>query len=236
MDTTRSRRAVDNRQIVLAERPTGTLERGDDDARHDASARVRRRRSAHQGGDVEHRSDHSHLDGRRAGYLPPIQIGDVVRGAARASWWSRRTIATKVGDVVFGMTGWQEWVVADAEHRFAVIPSGLGLDLATVMNVLGVTGITAYFGMTRGRPDCGPATSWSCPPLPEPRDRSLGRSRSRTARVGSSASLGERRSAPTSSATYGFDECLDYREPRLRERVRAACPTGRRPLLRQCRR
>ena len=45
------------------------------------------------------------------------------------------------------MTNWQDWVLATPEDRFTVIPSGLGLDLATVMNVLGVTGITAYFGM-----------------------------------------------------------------------------------------
>ena len=37
--------------------------------------------------------------------------------------------------------------LATPEDRFTVIPRGFGLDLATVMNVLGVTGITAYFGM-----------------------------------------------------------------------------------------
>jgi len=44
-----------------------------------------------------------------------------------------------VGDVVNGMTGWQEWAIASESNKFTVLPKGLGLDLATVMNVLGAT-------------------------------------------------------------------------------------------------
>jgi hypothetical protein len=37
-----------------------------------------------------------------------------------------------VGDVVYGLTNWQEWLVADGEHRFTVVPPGLGLDWYTI--------------------------------------------------------------------------------------------------------
>ena len=81
------------------------------------------------------------------GYLPPIELGAVVRGSGTGVVVESCTDRYAVGDIVFGMTNWQEWVLATPEERFTVIPSGLGLDLATVMNVLGVTGITAYFGV-----------------------------------------------------------------------------------------
>ena len=70
-----------------------------------------------------------------------------MRGAGTGVVVESSTSRLDVGDVVFGMTGWQEWVLATDENRFAVVPTGLGLDLATVMNVLGVTGVTAYFGL-----------------------------------------------------------------------------------------
>src|ERR1019366_10193155 len=53
----------------------------------------------------------------------------------------------RLGDVVLGVTGWQEWAKASESNKFTVLPTGLGLDLATVMNVLGTTGLTAYFGL-----------------------------------------------------------------------------------------
>ncbi|MGB7104540.1 MAG: hypothetical protein WBD82_08085, partial [Acidimicrobiales bacterium] len=76
------------------------------------------------------------------GYMPPIQLGDVIRGGGSGLVVESRTPRYHVGDVVFGMTGWQEWALATDDNRFAVLPKGLGLDLATVMNVLGVTGLT----------------------------------------------------------------------------------------------
>ena len=52
----------------------------------------------------------------------------------------------RVGDVVTGMVGWQEYAVADeAMGAMAKIPEGI--DLAVALNVLGITGMTAYFGL-----------------------------------------------------------------------------------------
>ena len=81
------------------------------------------------------------------GYLPPIGIGDVIRAGGSGVVVESNSERYQVGDVVNGMTGWQEWAIASEANRFTVLPKGLGLDLATVMNVLGATGLTAYFGL-----------------------------------------------------------------------------------------
>ena len=52
-----------------------------------------------------------------------------------------------VGDLVVGLTGWQDYTMADeGAASMQVIPPGIEPPL--VLSVLGVTGMTAYFGMT----------------------------------------------------------------------------------------
>ncbi len=159
------------------------------------------------------------------GYLPPIAIGDPVRGSGTGIVVESRNPNYTVGDVVFGMTDWQEWVLATNETRFSVIPQGLGLDLATMMNVLGVTGITAYFGILEvgalkegdvvvvsgggGRDGIGRWTDCQSERC-ESSDRYCGRSEKCVEVV-------ER---------YGFDECLDYRGPHFQRRLHESCPKG----------
>src|SRR3984957_15086718 len=43
------------------------------------------------------------------GYLPPIGIGDVIRGAGIGEVVESRSAAYAVGDLVFGMLGWQDF-------------------------------------------------------------------------------------------------------------------------------
>jgi len=118
-----------------------------------------------------------------------------------------------VGDVVNGMTGWQEWAIASESNKFTVLPKGLGLDLATVMNVLGATGLTAYFGLwTLAR---SKRVTWSSSRVP--RERPV---RGRTDREGPRAGkvvgiAGGEEKCSEVVEKYGFDECVDYREARL---------------------
>ena len=139
---------MDNRQIVLAERPVGSVSGS-------TTSVVTAPRPECGEGEALIKVAMLSIDPTirtwmddAPGYLPPIQIGDVIRGSGAGVVVESRSDYYHEGDFVFGMTGWQEWVLATDDRRFSVIPSGLGLDLATVMNVLGVTGITAYFGMT----------------------------------------------------------------------------------------
>ena len=81
------------------------------------------------------------------GYLPPIELGDDRAGRREwARWWRRTSDRYAVGDLVFGLTGWQDYTIADeGAAAMQVIPPGI--DPPLVLSVLGVTGMTAYFGM-----------------------------------------------------------------------------------------
>jgi hypothetical protein len=80
------------------------------------------------------------------GYLPPIGIGEVVRSGGIGEVVASRSSRYAVGDQVFGSTGWQEYAVAGGGlQSMEVLEKDVEPTLA--LGVLGVTGITAYFGL-----------------------------------------------------------------------------------------
>jgi NADPH-dependent curcumin reductase CurA len=79
----------------------------------------------------------------RPSYLPPVGLGEVMRGATVGRVETSQAEGFEPGDVVTGMLGWQEWAVADS--GVSKLPPGTDPELA--LSVLGATGITAYFGV-----------------------------------------------------------------------------------------
>ena len=216
---------MDNRQIVLAKRPVGQV---------DETTTTLITSPQPQCGEGEALIKVAMLSidptirtwmDDAPGYLPPIEVGAVIRGSGTGVVVESNSERYNVGDVVFGMTNWQEWVLATEGNRFSVVPKGLGLDLATMMNVLGVTGITAFFGLT----DVGQlkegdvvvvsgaagATGSVAGQIAKARGAS---------RVIGIAGGGEKCAEVVER--YGFDECLDYKEDKLRQRLRSAAPDG----------
>jgi NADPH-dependent curcumin reductase CurA len=160
-----------------------------------------------------------------AGYLPPIGFGDVIRSGGAGAVVESNSERYRVGDVVLGVTGWQEWSLANETNRFTVLPRGLGLDLATVMNVLGTTGLTAYFGLLDvGEFKIGDVVVVSGAA------GATGSVVGQIARARGAAKVVGIAGGATKCAEvvehYGFDECLDYREPGLTQRIHEACPAG----------
>jgi NADPH-dependent curcumin reductase CurA len=79
----------------------------------------------------------------RPNYIPPVGIGEVMRGMTVAEVVESNHDDFTPGDLVSGMVGWQEW---------AVIAGGVrklepGTDPTLALSVLGLTGVTAYFGL-----------------------------------------------------------------------------------------
>src|ERR1700716_250442 len=106
-----------NRRLVLAERPSGMVEEGTvrleegelpEPAAGEALARVR-----FLSIDPTIRT---WMDDA-PGYLPPIAIDEVVRGGGIAEVVRSNCDRYAEGDMLFGMTGWQDYVIADeGEH------------------------------------------------------------------------------------------------------------------------
>ncbi len=135
-----------NRRIVLAERPQGSvqedttrLEHADVPEPGDGEALLRNR---YLSIDPTIRTWMDDVQG----YLPPIQIDEVIRCAAVAEVVSSNCEQYKVGGLVFGMTGWQDYALADQGARtMQALPPGI--DPTAALSVFGVTGMTAYFGL-----------------------------------------------------------------------------------------
>lgn len=79
----------------------------------------------------------------RPNYIPPVPLGDVMRSMAVCEVVESRLAGYAPGDLVMGSTGWQEWALGDAGLR----PLAPGSDPRLALSVLGLTGITAYFGL-----------------------------------------------------------------------------------------
>jgi NADPH-dependent curcumin reductase CurA len=159
------------------------------------------------------------------GYLPPIGIGEVIRSGGTGVVVESNSARYHVGDIVSGVTGWQEWVIADDSNKFSVIPKGMGLDLATVMNVVGLTGITAYFGLL----DVGEFKE-SDIVVVSGAAGATGSVAGQIAKARGAKKVVGIAGGPEKCAevveSYGFDECLDYREGHLARRLHESCPKG----------
>jgi hypothetical protein len=80
------------------------------------------------------------------GYLPPIGIGEVIRAGGIAEVMSSNCERYEPGQLLFGMTGWQDYVIADeGERALQAIPPGV--PPTTALGLFGITGLTAYFGL-----------------------------------------------------------------------------------------
>ncbi|MEM9490557.1 MAG: NADP-dependent oxidoreductase, partial [Myxococcota bacterium] len=89
------------------------------------------------------------------GYLPPVAIGDVMRGGAIGVVEESRHDGFKAGDKVSGMLGWQRYAVSDG-NGVSKLPEGMPVPLEAFMAVLNHIGATAYFGLLDiGQPKAG---------------------------------------------------------------------------------
>jgi NADPH-dependent curcumin reductase len=135
-----------NRRLVLAQRPTGMV---DDSIVRLDEAEV----PQHGPGEALARVRFLSIDPTirtwmddAPGYLPPIGIGEVIRSGGIAEVVASDCGRYAPGDLLFGMTGWQDYVIADeGERAMQTLPPGISPQVA--LGLFGITGMTAYFGL-----------------------------------------------------------------------------------------
>ncbi len=89
-----------------------------------------------------------------ANYSEPVPLGGVMRAFAVGEVLESRHADFKPGDRVVGMFGWQEYAVSDGGEVRRVGEGDLPLSL--FLGVLGLNGLTAYFGLLDvGQPKAG---------------------------------------------------------------------------------
>lgn len=144
-----------NRQWRLAARPVGRLKDSDFQFTQEAAPTP-------GDGEVLVRNIYLSLDptnrgwvNETASYLPPVQIGDVMRGSTIGIVEQSRNPKFSEGAYVQGLLGWQDYAVSDGTGLTA-LPVTPGLPLTAFFGLFGHIGLTAYFGLLDiGRPAPG---------------------------------------------------------------------------------
>jgi NADPH-dependent curcumin reductase CurA len=82
-------------------------------------------------------------------YLPPVAIGEVMRALGLGRVVQSRSAHYQVGDLVQGITNWQDYLVFDETAKgYVRLPADPGLPLPTLLGACGMSGVTAYYGLT----------------------------------------------------------------------------------------
>jgi NADPH:quinone reductase len=143
-----------NRQIVLAVRPVGLPKPSDFRL---VEAPMPKTAEGQFLVKVNYLSVDPYMRGRISeakSYAEPVQIGHVMVGGTVGTVVQSRQPDLRPGDVVVGYWGWQEYAVSGGQgvERFdtALAP------MSTALGVLGMPGMTAYFGLLEiGKPKAG---------------------------------------------------------------------------------
>jgi NADPH-dependent curcumin reductase len=82
-------------------------------------------------------------------YMPPVAFGDVMRCLGLAEVVESRHSRYKKGDKLVALTGLQDYLFIDGKENraFQKVPPVPFMPDTAFLGVLGVTGLTAYFGM-----------------------------------------------------------------------------------------
>ena len=155
-------------------------------------------------------------------YLPAVKIGEVVRSYGAGRLEASNTPDFKVGDIVSGLVGWQDYVAMNPKGQLSRLAPGAPLELA--MSVLGMTGRTAYFGLIDvGRPAAGETVVVS------------GAAGAMGSVVGQIAKIKGCRAIGVAGGPekcrwlteeLGFDAAIDYKSESLKARLKELCPDG----------
>ena len=166
-----------------------------------------------------------YLRGRIKGvrtYVDPILVGGLMESGAVGEVYESRHPEHAVGEIVAGMWGWQDVAAVAAESVRRVNPAEA--PISTALGILGVPGLTAYFGLID-----------LCAPKPGETVVVSGAAGAVGSAVGQIAKILKCRVVGTAGTarkveyirSLGFDEALNYREDRpYAEVLKRMCPNG----------
>jgi NADPH-dependent curcumin reductase CurA len=155
-------------------------------------------------------------------YLPPIGLGEVIRAAGVGEVIASAHPRYPVGTLVQGNLGFQEYSLSDGRDTVRIDPA-LGTP-SMYLGVLGLTGLTAYFGLLElGHPRAGDTV------LVSAAAGAVGSIAAQIALIGGARVVGI--AGGPDKCRYltedlGLHAAIDYREDGIRKAIRTACPDG----------
>jgi NADPH-dependent curcumin reductase CurA len=159
-------------------------------------------------------------------YLPPVGIGDVMRSGGIGRVVASSNDGFPEGSLVTGLLGWQDYVlVGEGQPTLAMpLPPGLDVPLESLVGLLGITGLTAYFGIEDiGKPKEGETVVVSAAA------GAVGSVAGQLAKLRGARAVGIAGGPDKCSwlvDELGFDAAVDRHDSRWRELLAEACPDG----------
>jgi NADPH-dependent curcumin reductase CurA len=213
-----------NRQWLLASRPEGMVSPSNFEFRESAVPTP-------SDGEFLVRNLYLSLDPAMRGwmtnarsYVPPVEIGEVMRGGCTAQVVESRHPDYSVGETVLGVFGWQDYALSDGGGLMPVnkVPDGVPLTLP--LGTLGLTSLTAYFGMKEvGKPAAGETVVVSGAA------GATGSAAGQIAKIRGCRVVGIAGGADKCAwltGELGFDGAIDYKAEKVSSRLRELCPDG----------
>jgi NADPH-dependent curcumin reductase CurA len=159
-----------------------------------------------------------------ANYSTPVGIGEVMRSFAAGKVIASRHRGYAEGDAVMGMLGWQDYALSDGASITRKVKE-TDLPLSLSLGVLGLNGVTAYFGLLDvGQPRPGDTVVVSTAA------GSVGSAVGQIAKLmgcHSVAITGGPIKTQICLEEFGYDAAIDYKaHENLKEPLAAACPRG----------
>jgi NADPH-dependent curcumin reductase CurA len=158
----------------------------------------------------------------RKSYIAPVQIGDVMRTVTIGRVLESRNDRFAVGDFVKGGGGIQRYSISDGRGWTKVDPSAA--PLPKYLSVLGLTGLTAYFGLLDiGRPKKGENI------LVSGAAGAVGSLIGQIGKIYGCKTIGIAGGPEKCRRLldqYQFDEAIDYKNEQVRSRIKECCPEG----------
>jgi NADPH-dependent curcumin reductase CurA len=160
-------------------------------------------------------------------YIAPVGIDEVMRAGGIGRVVASENPKFAVGETVSGLLGVQEYALftADQIARGSLAPVDIGLGTLTQwLNVLGMPGMTAYFGLLDvGRPKAGETVVVSGAA------GAVGQTVGQLARIHGCRVVGIAGGPAKCDwvvRELGFDACIDYKAGAVKDGLKAHCPKG----------
>jgi NADPH-dependent curcumin reductase CurA len=158
-----------------------------------------------------------------ANYSDPVGIGEVMRAFAAGEVIASKHPQFAEGDKVMGMFGWQDYAVVDAAAVMRKVAES-DLPLSLSLGILGLNGITAYFGLLDvGRPRPGDTVVVSTAA------GAVGSAVGQIAKIAGCRTIGiagGAQKARLCRENFGYDAAVDYKAKDFEAALAAACAGG----------
>ena len=214
---------MENKQLILVKRPKGFPEQDNWEYKTEAVAPL-------EEGQMLVEQQYVSLDPAMRGwmnetrsYIPPIKIGEVMRaGTVGKVIETKGTTRFKKDDYLVGWGGVQQYVITNGEG-YQKVASELA-DLTTYLGVLGLTGLTAYFGILEVA-----AMKKGEVVLVSGAAGAVGSVVGQIAKIKGCKVIGI--AGGKNKCDYllnelGFDAAIDYKNESLRKEIKRNCPKG----------